>query len=616
METAQSREYEESANALHSTLLQMQATALIKHAGKSGYRWAWQFVQDLELEADVQLLLDRYVVIRFVKRRISFRYLGGGAEGLIADTQIANIEKYQVAAVLAYQRANGISLVEPEPSRKSQNEKLDFGKDHALAEDAETSQSLSRQRLREAVRQLLTECVQLGLSHLSSSVLERFSTLAVWAQAADHYRLARLLRHVADHVEQLLARATGADEQRLFDDLTYIYGLVEALDSAEQKGLSPQRLLGLARNRYDTFNSLILLGIGALSWRSASGYRGLTMLFWSPEEQSFYSCTDARPDAQRGFNPRARYKAAGPWRGLSAPADACGRQLLLNGAQVSTNGRLSTTETTTAVVQTLPNARHFLDQFSTCSRWDELKERFSLARQSLLAEPQPMKDWVALKPDRFGAGYFDPVRQLLTWPLYDHDNTELRAEIPYSDDNQHAIERVESLADDTLPSGTVLIAKVRRSGSELIVEPLSLINPNSANPVDALHFDEAPKLGVMTKTIQRLKRITTKRGETGLAPELMTSYTAALEAARHALQRMAERGVTESSSRQVLSELSRHLEKLANIGFIEFQKLKIDIPQTAERLIRSHYVLLQYRNLLGEAPSDPMQERGDSPFTG
>src|SRR5262249_48595576 len=151
--------------------------------------------------------------------RLSFRYMGGGIESLLPDTDIKQVEKYRVAAVLAFQRAHGVALESPE-SAAPRETALDLGKDHALAEGNVASLRDSRARLCDSVRGLAGECVALGLAHLSPGIQERFATLAVWAQGAQAYRLALLLRRIADHAEMLLERAGGADEHRLMDELT------------------------------------------------------------------------------------------------------------------------------------------------------------------------------------------------------------------------------------------------------------------------------------------------------------------------------------------------------------------------------------------------------------
>lgn len=267
---------EDGLKRLHEELLNISAASLLKYAGKTGYRWAWQFVQDIDSGREPAINAGRNIVISLRQPRIAFRYMGGGLEQLIADAQVKAIEKYRVAAVLAYQRAHGIKITPAENRHGPKSAALDLGMDHTLPDAMQNSQSESRARLRESVAQLLAECVELGLSHLSQSVQERFSTLAVWSQGAEYYRLALLLRRIADHVDLLLERAGGADEHRLLEELSLAFALLNALSASDRRGEAPLHLVGRARGRYDTAGPLTLLGLGALPWRAASGYVGLT----------------------------------------------------------------------------------------------------------------------------------------------------------------------------------------------------------------------------------------------------------------------------------------------------------------------------------------------------
>jgi hypothetical protein len=95
---------------LRKALLEMTSRELRKHAGKVGYRWAWQFVHDLEIENDVVLSGERDVAIAFRHPPVSFRYMGGPVEALLPDADIKQPEKYRVATVLAFQRTHGKAL--------------------------------------------------------------------------------------------------------------------------------------------------------------------------------------------------------------------------------------------------------------------------------------------------------------------------------------------------------------------------------------------------------------------------------------------------------------------------------------------------------------------------
>lgn len=586
---------------LREALLAMTSAELIRHAGKAGYRWAWQYLQDLEAGHAVQFGATRHLLLSLQRPRATLRYMGGGVDALIADVELPQIEKYRVAAVLAFQRAHGLEPAPPEPATRPRNAELNLGQDHAPAGSRELPLEASRARLRLALRRLLTDSVGLGLAHLSQGVHERYATLAVWAQGAEYHRLARLTRRIADHVEMLLGRVGGADEQQLLDEMTLAYGLTCALEAAAARGAAPPPLVGRARARYEATATLELIGLGALAWRSAAGYRGLTMIFWAPSEQAFMSCTDARPESLGGFNPVARYTAAGPWAGLSSPKAATGSRLMLLGAQASETGRLSAADRCSATLTPL-DAAALLRQLRLWTDWAALEARQGEGRGSLLAEPDPLKDWVALQPAQFGPARFDPVRQTLAWPLQDGQGQTLNAEIAFDDHGRHAIDRIEALRIADLPPGTVLIARLRGSGpGGWVAEPLSLIRPGRHMPaVDALHFDAPPDAGPAAAL---LKRITRKAVPTPASPPAgPRPLPTELRELRHELQRQAERGMVQDSAPRIRTELARHGDRLAQGGWTAFPAALAANIDAAELILRLNYLCLQCERLI--APAD------------
>jgi hypothetical protein len=606
---------------LHDALLAFDTASLRKHAGKAGYRWAWQFVQDLDPERGVRIDGERNLRIAFAHPRIAFRYMGGGLDALIADAVLSPLEKYRVAAVLAYRRAFGAAIEPPEISAKARVQALDLGKDHALAERGADARALvhedARARLRLRVKQLLLECIELGLSHLSPAIAQRFSTLAVWAQGADEYRLALLLRRLADHVEWLNERAGGADEHRLCDEIALVYGLITALDVAAARGAAPAHLLGRARNRYESGGRLELLGLGASAWRSASGYVGLTMLFWSPQEQAFFSCTDARPEQQRGFDPIARYRAAGPWSGLGAPQLATGQRLVLDGAQLSAQGRLSASENTHASVQTV-SAEDFIAQLPARTSWAELAQARGEAKRSLLAEAQPMRDWVVLQPQRFGEAQFDGTRQILVWPVYDEQGDRFDLELAYSTQTEHAIGRIEAAATTGVPAGTRVVARLRNDG-EAVAEPLSLVyseprylqqrlgqqpaQASAQSTVDALYFDPAPTTTGLTQKLGQAWKQWRQRSaasSTSITAITGSALPAPLRELRHAVLAQAERGIGPAAMVAVAQTLAARLQRLRDAGFHAFPTTLVAHVPLPEHLLRLHYLQLQYARLYGD----------------
>lgn len=591
---------EDPLEPLRASLLAIPTAELVKHAGRAGYRWAWQYLHDLGDGEALQVTGERHLVLALQRPRLTLRYMGGALANLIADVERPQIEKYRVAAVLALRRALGHEVTPPEPATAPRTQALDLGADHQLAGSGAAALEASRQRLRDSARRLFAESVELGLAHLSSGMHERCTTLAVWAQGAEYHRLALLLRRIADHVELLLDRAGGADEHRLLDEITLANALVDALEAAAAGGLAPTELLGRARTRYDETGTLDVLGLGARPWRSGSGYVGLTMLFWSARD-GFMSCTEARPESLRGFDPVARYKAPGPWSGLGAPQNATGQRLALVGAHLNEAMRLSARDSTVATVLPADAVAWSPAQLKPWTRWADLIATRA-AQRSLLSRPAPMQDWVFLQPSRIGPCRFDDARQKLIWPLWDAEGAALMAELRFDRFSEHAMQRIEALPSGPVTGGLTLVAQLQRVGDGLTVEPLSLIRPQETPPVDALFFDSNVASGGL---LERWRQAWSARGTAPAVMAAPATETTALAEIRRTLQQLAERGLPADSPRSWPAQRQRLLDQADGAGLTAFAALK-PLDRGGEALLRMNYLRLTYEALSGREV-DPLE---------
>lgn len=576
-----------AADGLAAELLSLPAKGLIAHAGVAGYRWAWQYVQDLDPQRGLALSGGRSIVLAFRHPRITLRYMGGGLAAMIADAATPHLARMQVAAALAFRRLNGI---EDAPAPASPASSARKPKPQAAQDD-------SRARLLAAVCSAAVHSLGLGLSHLSATTRQRFATLAVWAQGAECYRLALMLRRIADHVEALLERGAGADEHRLLEELALACALARALQGAGAQ--PPMHLLGRARSNYEGGGKLDLLGLGAHAWRSPAGYTGLTMLFWSESEQEFAACTEARPELQRGFDPVARYRAPGPWQGLHAPAAATGRLVRLIHPQLNDKGRLSPSERTTASVEP---AADLAARLPARRCWADLAEERSRPGRGLLSEPDPMRDWCVLAPSRWGAPVFDAARQTLCWPVYDEHGAALHLELAYSPLNAAAVDRIEARAPH-IAAGTLLVARLADTAAGMIGEPLSLVLPGGGDtPVECLHFpaaakDSEPSAGRQAASPAR-QAGTAGGGEEG------TRHAPALQPVREFrrwLNQQAERGVQAHRLPAFAREYAVRSAQLEAHGYTLFQH---DGEATPERLLWSCYLCMQLDKLTGRHAAD------------
>jgi hypothetical protein len=532
-------------------LLQLTPADLKAFAGAAAYRWAREYVEDLD--DGIRVEEGRHLVLTLLSPRIGFHWMGGGLGGLVADGKLPAIEKYQVAAVLAYQRASGVELDPFE--REAAVPQADHG------------------ALRAAVEQLLRDAVQLGVAHLSDSLFQRYETLAVSAQGAEYYRLAGLLRGIAGQIELALARSAQADEHVLLEQLATAYALVTALGSL---GDVP-RLVGSARGRFELAGRLELIGLGAYPWRTASGFAGLTVVFWSVDDRRPVTWTDSRPSGLM-FDPRGRYSAPGPWNGLHSPADATGARVKLTGARLTSNGRLSGVDSTHAVDEPLPGAA-IAAAVPAADRWSELLGGRPL---SVLEQEGPRREWAVLRPAEFGSAHFDEVMQRLEWPIADIAGDVLPLQLPYSAETSHAVDGIEARPQPD--PGSLVVARIRRTAEGLAGEPLSLIHPErpAGQSVEALHFGA-----------DRPRRRTTQQA----APTAPNAPPPELLALRNWLVQLAERGTSATSPGAFGRDLDKYHQALRATGFDVYPiGLGTDPPVA---LLRSFYLTLQVTQLLG-----------------
>jgi hypothetical protein len=210
------------------------------------------------------------------------------------------------------------------------------------------------------------------------------------------------------------------------------------------------------------------------------------------------------------------------------------------------------------------------------SRWSELEAR---PARSLLDTPDPLADWAVLRAASFGHPAFQPVRQTLEWDLHDEAGAVLTLELPYTGENQHAIDRIEALQE--IPEETLLVARVRRTPTGLVGEPLSLVYPagTAGAALDPLHF------GKQEKPIKRaVEPATQNEGAAAWLPPQ-------LEDLRSWLTSQAERGTGAAAPGALTATLASRHQALRAVGFTSFPAAPD--PDPAIGILRSNYLLLQ-----------------------
>lgn len=321
---------------------------------------------------------------------------------------------------------------------------------------------------------LLESLVATGLARVSGSLVARAGALAHSARGAGLVRLALELEALGREAELLVERRSGGDEVALLSRAVGLRALGHALSACLSRGRLPQHLAGVARREYLPLGGRELIGLGAHTWETRSGHRGLTVLFLDPENRRFLSWSDSRPPHQ-GFLPRQRIHQAMPWQGGGTAARVAGSRIRLEGARVSPEGRLSSARGARFEILSpsrLPEGGTDLPEQDFADLRVRFAERLPVGLSRL-----PLLGTVAvLRPETWGPRTTDPIRQRLRWVLLDQAEVAVTLEVPLVEARARAVQVLRGL--DPVASGVEgVLGLLRFRGAELILEPLSLLGP-------------------------------------------------------------------------------------------------------------------------------------------
>lgn len=550
-------------------------------AGGSAFRGG------LALAADEGAVIERSAGLRVrfpaLNRECHFA-AGGGLEGVIVTAGRHDARVLVVAAVVAVQRAAGI----PWEFTASAD---------GLA--AAAGAPRSRAEVLRSAGALLAEMLAAGLVRVSPAMQQRWATLAMSALGVQLPRLALAARGLAEEVALAVRRDAGADLGRLLGRMAQTHALVAALVAA---GDHPRaELVGQHRTRYEEVGHLNLHGVAAWPWRTASGFEGLSVLFWDTAAGRWNTWSEARPRHQlTGFSPIARFAQPGPWDGAASPQQLAGSSFRLLQARRNPAFRLSGSTRSRAIV--LAPSFGVPAGLVPADRWAELPARLAQQRPRGLRDGDPLAAIVVLQPHSWGARAFDPLTQSLRWPMTDLDGTPGELRLAFSDLTEPAIRTLETLSTEAMP-GTAVVGRAELIGGDLVVHPFSLLR--SGKP--PLHLAFANAIGAVSPSASAPA---TGAGQTGEEPEVdleesdtdllepSTSFRL-LDEVEDQLLALAERGSANGTG-PVFDRLSQLGHAAAQLGLStlagQLSRLVAE-PVSSERLLRAVWTGRLHRDL-------------------
>lgn len=460
----------------------------------------------------------------------------------------------------------------------------------------------SRQQVLATASDLLEGLVRTGLAHPSERMVQRLFTLSVSATGSHLPRLSRGLRAIADEVELILQRDAKGHSDRLFDQLCVSHALVMALrKGADRPAID---LVGRHRTEYESVGDLNLAGAGAFPWRTASGFEGVTGLFWDAQGDRFWTWTESRPSEGPGrFNLENVYQATAPWTDGPALGVLCRRSFTLKSAKANPQGRLSGSQETTVTAMSTdgwPPAGFGSHEFSD---WRALASHAQRIHPMGLRLPDPLERIVVLRPKVWGERVFDETHQRLVWPVFDENGLPLQLIVRWEETNEASIAFLESAKTDR-DKLTGVIGRVELHSRELIVEPLALLSDGTPRGDRLLNpgFDQQR---IEVKQLSLLERLRAKFGRGKVATTIAVdddetlalddaSFPPAIERRLADLEgrllRLAETGIHQLDDlhRQQLTELGRNLDRTG------LDQLSVGTLQLVDSATPAHLLWCRY----------------------
>ncbi len=446
-----------AAGAAEQELLRLTREQLETWAGKASFRGALELVS----QYDPEIASEQGIVVRFPAINARCIYSpGAGLDGVIVSGNTKDTRRIVVAGIVAFQRLKGVPW--------------EIAAQMAAPPEESTGAPRSRAEVLEVTNEILVEMLENGLARVSAAKQERLATLAVSATGVNLPRLSLLLRGLSDECALIAARDARSDLGRMLNRMANTHALCVAL---QQGGSAPRAdLVGWHRTHYDEIGRLDLAGAAAWPWRTASGYAGLTLLFWDTAAKAWNSWTEARPlTQQRDFHPVARYTQPGPWEGADSPRQLARSCVRLMHARRNPFGRLSGSSKSRALV-TGP-VKLQAEGVPVVVDWTSLVQPLESQVAVGLSESNPLDSIFVLKPSLWGPRKYDAVAQIFSWLLLDAQQRALLLEIAFDPFTEPAIKYLENVAEGALEQA-MIVGRIQRTPRGLSLHPFSIHRSN------------------------------------------------------------------------------------------------------------------------------------------
>lgn len=440
----------EQSQSARDEICEFSSAILQRFAGKAG----WQAAHDIAAKGAIVKEEKNSVRIFIMDEEICY-LLGQGLEGMVSKISPAKRKIFHIAALLIARRKWHIND--------------DVSEENAVIIKKQAPDS----GFLDSVDEALLDALRTGLNIAPKALEERIFALSVSSRADALPRLSALLRILANRIRERRKRALSFEIEQYLPFIAHIAMLVRILRKTNINDENFIKLAGVYRQDYLPIGDIDLVGMGAEIWRTTTGARGVSTIFYAPQNQQWYSGALARPSGvDPSFIPDSAYYT-GHLFGKS-PRDLSRSQLTLTGALASPQGRLSMSQGVIA-----KDVKLFTGTYSelACaySDWqvlaDDLQQAFMQGLYNIAPTIQP----VLLVPSNNFEYYFDDLRQQVIWPIMDSNGQWLALTLDHNSDKEARIIAVELHSGNKVDA---IVANVVVEQGRFALRPIAVVCKN------------------------------------------------------------------------------------------------------------------------------------------
>lgn len=288
----------------------------------------------------------------------------------------------------------------------------------------------------QAVQEMLSAQLTTGLSRIPDTVCDTVERMASLCHTARLPNLERSLRQLHREYTRYFQRSALYRDTKLLQLLAQSFRLAQQLEQAEDGNY--QMLAGEFRDEYLNVGSLQLYLLAQQKLLGNGGYSGVIFYFWDCQKHCFYTLHQLRP-VQEGEQRRWRATEF-VWKMPCILPNAMYHILQLEGAKVSCEGKLSTTEQCTAVLKAKKDPWDIIPKeeiFTDFSRLLHTRSETHLAKNQRLA---------LIDPERCVLQKYDTVHQRFSMELVDKEERTISLEFTYRQEEEKTLEWLEKTA--------------------------------------------------------------------------------------------------------------------------------------------------------------------------